>query len=108
MELPLKPERMRPTAKITSQMPSTSEDSLSSSVYHGGAHVDHVLSVAQGNVLLSAQGKKLGGLINRNGLAGEGGLLDLHAGAFNDPAVGRNRISGLQDYDIAGDQILAL
>ena len=89
-------------------MPSTSEDSLSSSVYHGGAHVDHVLSVAQGNVLLSAQGKKLGGLIDRNGLAGEGGLLDLHAGAFNDPAVGRNRISGLQDYDIAGDQILAL
>ena len=74
-------------------------------VDHGGAHVEHTVAVAQGNLALAGDGGDL--LLHRHALAGEGGLLGLQAGALDDAAVGGHGVAGLQDDDVAGDQLVA-
>ena len=75
-------------------------------VDHGGAHIDHALAVAQGDIPLLRDGGGL--LLHRHALAGEGGLLGLEAGALQDAAVGGHGVAGLQDHHVAGHQLLAL
>ena len=76
---------------------------------HGGAHVGHVLPVAQRHVLLPPpQGDEVDELAHRDALAGEGRLLDLHGGAVKNAAVGGHRVPRLQNHHVAHDQILTL
>ena len=63
------------------------------------------MAVAQGNLALAGDGGDL--LLHRHTLAGEGGLLGLQAGALDDAAVGGHGVAGLQDDDVAGDQLVA-
>ena len=73
---------------------------------HGRAHVAHIFTVAQGYIvrlLLATQ--RLQDLVDGNGLAGEGGFLDLHGSVFDDAAVRRDSVTGLQDHHIAGYQL---
>ena len=81
-------------------------DGGTAAVDHGGAHVAHVLTVAQRHVV-GALGEHdgLGVLLDRDGLAGERGLLDLHRGALDDAAVRGDGVAGLEQDDVAGDQI---
>ena len=74
--------------------------------HHGAAHVHHILAVAQGNLgILTAQAQGLDALVDRHAFTGEGGFLDLEAGAFQDTAVGGNRVAGFQDHHVAGNQL---
>ena len=75
---------------------------------HGGAHVDHVLPVAQGHILrVILQIQDVNEFGHRHRLAGKGGLLHLHAGALQHAAVRRNGVAGLQQHHIAHHQFLA-
>ena len=47
-------------------------------------------------------------LADRNGLAGEGGLLDLQARVVDYPAVCGNSVAGLEQYNVANDELLAV
>ena len=83
-------------------------DRSSAAIYDRASHVNHVLPVAQGDVLRPLlQGKNAFRLENRHRLPGQGGFLHLHAGALQKPAVCRHRISRLQDDDIAAHKVLA-
>ncbi len=78
----------------------------SAAVHHGGAHVAHVLAVAQGHIVCACgKGDGLGMLIDRHGLARKRGLLDLHAGALEHAAVSRNRVTCLKQHDVARYQL---
>ena len=75
-------------------------------VYHGGAHVAHVLAVAERDVLaLLEHVEDRGDLVDRHGLAREGGLLDLHRRALDDAAVGGDGVAGLENHKVANDEL---
>ena len=75
---------------------------------HSGAHIDHVAAVTQRDILrLCPQVQKIHQLGDRDRLAGEGGLLHLHAGALQHAAVRRDGVARLQQHDITYCQILA-
>ena len=81
-------------------------DGATAAVHHGGAHVAHVLAVAERHVV-GARGKlnHVGMLLDRHGLAGQCGLFDLHRGALEDAAVGRDRVARLEHDHIAGHEL---
>ena len=74
-------------------------------VDHGGAHVQHAVPVAQGDLVVGDDGVYV--LLHRDALAGEGGLLGLDAGALQNAAVGGDRVARLQDHNVAGHQHVA-
>ena len=77
------------------------------SVHHGGAHEDHVLPVTQRNIPVFPGSQGVVPLGNRHGFPGQGGFFDLHAGAGQDPCIGRNGIPGFQNDNIAHHQVFA-
>ena len=81
-------------------------DGATATVHHGGAHVAHVLAVAERHVV-GARGKlnHVGVLLDRHGLAGECGLFDLHRGALEDAAVGRDRVARLEHNHVTGHEL---
>ena len=86
----------------------TGDDSLTAAIDHSGTHVDHVLTVTKGHVLLVfLQVNNVDELRDGDALTGEGGLFDLHAGALENAAVSRHGVAGLQHHHIAHHQILA-
>ena len=83
-------------------------DGAAAAVYHGGAHVAHVLAVAERHVI-GARGKlnHVGVLLDRHRLAGECGLFDLHRGALEHTAVGRDGVARLEHDNVAGHELSA-
>ena len=81
-------------------------DGATTAVHHGGTHVAHVLAVAERHVV-GARGEldHVGVLLDRHGLAGECGLLDLHRGALEDAAVGRDGVARLEHDHVAGHEL---
>ena len=67
-----------------------------------GAGEDHVLLVAQGHL---AGGDGLGGLLHALALSGEGAFVDLQGEILQDAPVGHDHVAGLQQDDIAGDDL---
>ena len=68
-----------------------------------------MLAVAERDVLrLGGKVDDVDELAHRDALAGEGGFLDLHAGACENAAVRRDRVAGLEDHHVANDKILAV
>ena len=81
-------------------------DSAAAAIHHGGAHVAHVLAVAERHVI-GACGKlnHVGMLLYWHGLAGKGGLLDLHRGALEHAAVGRDGVARLEHDHVARHEL---
>ena len=81
-------------------------DGAAAAVHHRGAHVAHVLAVAERHVV-GARGKlnHVGVLLDRHGLAGQCGLFDLHRGALEDAAVGRDRVARLEHDHVTGHEL---
>ena len=78
-------------------------------VDHGGTHIAHIFPVAQRHILpVRAEAQGLDDLIDGDGLAGEGGFLDLQAGTFNETAVCRDTVAGFQNHDVAGNQLVGV
>ena len=82
---------------------------LSSAVYHGASHVDHVASVGERYVLCACSELEcLACLGDRHRLSGQRSLLDLHRGFLYDAAVGRYAVACFKYYNIAHDELTAL
>ena len=81
-------------------------DGAATAVHNGGAHVAHVLAVAERHII-GARGKldHVGVLLDRHGLAGECGLFDLHRGALEYAAVGRDGVARLEHDHVAGHEL---
>ena len=85
------------------------DQGLAAAIDHGGAHIAHILAVAQGDLaLVLGQAQRLDHLVDGDALAGEGGLLDLEAGTLQQAAVGGDRVAGFQQHHIARDQLVAV
>ena len=84
----------------------TDHDGTAATVHHGGAHVAHVLAVAERHVI-GAGGEldHVGMLLDRHGLASECSLFDLHRGALEHAAVGRDGVACLEHDHIAGHEL---
>ena len=84
----------------------TDYDGAATAVHHGGAHVAHVLAVAERHVV-GAGGEldHVGMLLDGHGLAGKGGLLDLHRGALEHAAVGRDGVARLEHDHVTGHEL---
>ena len=81
-------------------------DGATAAVYHGGTHVAHVLAVAERHVVgAGGELNDVGMLLDGHGLAGKGGLLDLHRGALEHTAVGRDGVARLEHDHIAGHEL---
>ena len=81
-------------------------DGTATAVHDGGAHVAHVLTVAQRHIVGAlGEGDDVGVLLDRDGLAGKSGLLDLHGGALDHAAVRRHGVAGLKQDHVAGDEL---
>ena len=81
-------------------------DGAAAAVYHGGTHVAHVLAVAERHVVgAGGELNHVGMLLDGHGLAGKGGLLDLHRGALEHAAVGRDGVARLEHDHIAGHEL---
>ena len=52
----------------------------------------------------SSSGKRLGLLLHRQGLAGQGRLFGPELDRFSQPDIGRHHIAGLQDDQVAGNE----
>ena len=75
-------------------------------VDHGRAHVAHVFTVAERDVLaLVEHVENRGNLVDRHGLAREGGLFDLHGRALDDAAVRRDGVASLKNHEVANDKL---
>ena len=81
-------------------------DGAATAVHNGGTHVAHVLAVAERHVI-GARGKldHVGVLLYGHGLASECGLFDLHRGALEDAAVGRNGVARLEHDHVTGHEL---
>ena len=81
-------------------------DGAATAVHNGGTHVAHVLAIAERHVI-GARGKldHVGVLLYGHGLAGECGLFDLHRGALEDAAVGRNGVARLEHDHVTGHEL---
>ena len=51
-----------------------------------------------------AQVERLGDLLDRLGLPGEGGLLDAEAGRLDEPGIGGYDVAGFEQHDVARHQ----
>ena len=81
-------------------------DGAATAVHNGGTHVAHVLAVAERHVV--GAGDELdhvGMLLDGHGLAGERGLFDLHRGALEHAAVGRDGVARLEHDHVAGHEL---
>ena len=81
-------------------------DGATTAVHDGGAHIAHVLTVAERHVV--GAGDELdhvGMLLDGHGLAGERGLFDLHRGALEHAAVGRDGVARLEHDHVAGHEL---
>ena len=75
------------------------DDHGAAAVDDGGAHVAHVLAVAEGHIGAVLEVDDVDELVDGDALAGEGGLLYLEAGAVEYAAVGGNGVARLKvDY----------
>ena len=81
-------------------------DGATTAVHDGGAHIAHVLTVAERHVV-GAGGEldHVGMLLDGHGLAGERGLFDLHRGALEHAAVGRDGVARLEHDHVAGHEL---
>ena len=81
-------------------------DGATATVHHGGAHVAHVLTVAEWHVV-GARGEldHVGVLLDRHGLAGQRGLFDLHRGALEHAAIGRDGVARLEHDHVARHEL---
>ena len=81
-------------------------DGATAAVHHGGAHVAHVLAVAERHVV-GARGEldHVGVLLDRHGLAGQRGLFDLHRGALEHAAIGRDGVARLEHDHVTGHEL---
>ena len=77
------------------------DDHGAAAVGDGGAHVAHVLAVAQGHVGRVLEVDYIDELVDRHALAGEGGLLYLKAGAVYYASVCGDGVAGLKVDDVA-------
>ena len=85
---------------------SCDDDSTSTAIDDGRAHVAHVLAVAERDVLCTCDELELRlDLVRRHGLAGKRCLLDLHRGALDDTAVGRDGVACFEHDNIADDKL---
>ena len=84
----------------------TDYDGAATAVHHGRAHVAHVLAVAERHVI-GAGGEldHVGMLLDRHGLAGECSLFDLHRGALEHAAVGRDGVARLEHDHVTGHEL---
>ena len=84
----------------------TDYDGAATAVHPGGAPVAHVLAVAERHVV-GAGGEldHVGMLLDGHGLAGKGGLLDLHRGALEHAAVGRDGVARLEHDHVTGHEL---
>ena len=84
----------------------TDHDGATATVHHGGTHIAHVLAVAERHVV-GARGElnHVGVLLNRHGLASQCSLFDLHRGALEDAAVGRDGVARLEHDHVAGHEL---
>ena len=81
-------------------------DGAAAAVYHGGTHVAHVLAVAERHVVgAGGELNDVGMLLDGHGLAGKGGLLDLHRGALEHAAVGRDGVARLEHDHVTGHEL---
>ena len=81
-------------------------DGAAAAVHHGGAHVAHVLAVAERHVVgAGGELNHVGMLLDRHGLASECSLFDLHRGALEHAAVGRDGVARLEHDHIAGHEL---
>ena len=85
---------------------SADHDGTATAIHHGGTHVAHIFAVAERHVV-GARGKlnDVGMLLYGHGLAGKGGLLDLHRGALEHAAVGRDGVARLEHDHVAGHEL---
>ena len=85
---------------------SADHDGATTAVHNGGAHVAHVLAVAERHVV-GARGKldHVGVLLYGHGLAGECSLFDLHRGALEHAAVSRDGVARLEHDHVAGHEL---
>ena len=81
-------------------------DGAATTVHNGGAHVAHVLAVAERHVV-GACGEldHVGVLLYGHGLTGQRGLFDLHRGALEHAAVGRDGVARLEHDHVAGHEL---
>ena len=81
-------------------------DGATTAVHNGGTHIAHVLAVAERHVI-GARGEldHVGMLLDGHGLAGKGGLLDLHCGALEHAAVGRDGVARLEHDHVTGHEL---
>ena len=79
---------------------------MSPSVGNDGAHVHHVLPVAQGNLSVLSGCQRLALLLHVRGFTCQGCFLRLHGCAFHNPGVRGHRVSGLQDQQITPDHFI--
>ena len=85
------------------------DDGGTAAVDHGAAHVDHVLAVAEGDVLrLIDKVYRVDELQHGDGFAGQRGFLYLEAGAGEQAAVGGDCVARFEQDDVAGDKLLAV
>ena len=84
------------------------DDDLCAAVYDGAAHVDHIFSVAQGDVLAVLGHELFGLFVCGDALARQSGFFRLQGSAFEDAAISGDGISGFEDDDIPDDDFLAL
>ena len=88
---------------------SAGDQGTAAAIHHGGAHIAHILAVAQGHFVLAVgQAQRLDDLVDRHALAGKGSLLDLEAGALQQAAVCRDAVAGFQHHHITGHQLVAV
>ena len=81
-------------------------DGAAAAVYHGGTHVAHVLAVAERHVVgASGELNHVGMLLDGHGLAGECSLFDLHRGALEHAAVGRDGVARLEHDHVTGHEL---
>ena len=85
------------------------DDGGTAAVDHGAAHVDHILAVAEGDVLhLIDKVYRVDELQHGDGFAGQRGFLYLEAGAGEQAAVGGDCVARFEQDDVAGDKLLAV
>ena len=85
------------------------DHSRAASVNHGGPAVEHILSVAERDVVAALIAHEdIDELLHRAGFTGQGGLLRLQAVGLQHAAVGGHGIARFKADDVAHYQILAL
>ncbi len=78
-------------------------DHLTPSAGHGRVHVGHVYPVAERSLVV---GHGIDRLQDGHALAGEGRLLDLQRGRDEQTTIRRDLVTGLEEHDVTGNELL--